>query len=487
MANPDRAVWLDVLSYLRRAHPQACRQWFDELEPVGFAGGVFKLRVNQVVHLRYLQKACSELFRDALQTVTGQLLSVSFVGPEDAVTPLPQTNGHALPAAATRASNHISPGDYHHDSLVISPDHTFDTFVVGQENRVAHAAALAVASSPGQFYNPLFVHGGVGLGKTHLLQAICLHILKHKPTARILYVSCEGFITQFTDAVQAGQMNDFRHRFRDVDVLVVDDIHFLAKMEKTQEEFFHTFNSLQQAGKQIILSSDAAPSDIPDLEQRLVSRFKSGMVGEVQMPGYETRMQILRQKARIRGTEMPEEVVAFIAGRACTNIRELEGAFNSIQMQSIADNRPISLELARLALGASGSVSSAKAEISIGSIISVVVEYYGVKPADLQSKRRQKSIAHPRQVCMYLARKYTRYSLEEIGGFFGGRDHTTVMHAVKAVDERRQGDSSLNTALLTIEQQIKPGGVMHSASAQAAPYVVTHPMTIGHGHAPLPN
>ncbi len=484
MANPDRAVWLDVLSYLRRAHPHACRQWFDDLEAVGIAGGVFKLRVSQHVHLRYLKKACTELFRDAIQSVTGQLLSVSFVGPDEEVAAPTPVNGHSNGVAAhTRSANHISPGDYHHDSLVISPDYTFDTFVVGQENRVAHAGALAVANSPGQFYNPLFIHGGVGLGKTHLLQAICLHILKHRPSARILYVSCEGFITQFTDAVQAGQMNDFRHRFRDVDVLVVDDIHFLAKMDKTQEEFFHTFNSLQQAGKQIILSSDAAPSDIPALEQRLVSRFKSGMVGEVQMPGYETRIQILKQKARIRGLEMPEEVVAFIANRISANIRELEGAIVRIQMQSIADTRPISLDLARLALDGMAT-PSAKAEITIHAIINSVVDYYGVKTTDLQSKRRQKSIAHPRQVCMYLARKYTRFSLEEIGGFFGGRDHTTVMHAVKAVDERRQGDDSLNTALSVIEQQIRPGS---SATSAGSPIVISHSISVGHPPTMLPN
>lgn len=477
MANPDRAVWADVLSYLRRAHSHACRQWFDDLEPVGIAGGIFKIRVGQHVHLRYLRNACTDLFRDAVQGVTGQLLTVSFVGPDEQqdapASPTPALG--AAPARPVRQNNHISPGDYHHDSLVISPDYTFDTFVVGQENRVAHAAAVAVANNPGYNYNPLFIHGGVGLGKTHLLQAVCLQIIKHRPGARILYVSCEGFMTQFTDAVQAGQMNDFRHRFRDVDVLVVDDIHFLAKMEKTQEEFFHTFNSLYQANKQIILSSDAAPHEIPALEQRLVSRFRSGMVGEMQMPGYETRMQIVRQKARIRGLEMPEDVVAFIASRISSNIRELEGAIVRIQMQSIAEGRPISGELAAIALDAMAPASS-KAEITLSAIVGAVVEYYGVKLADLQSKRRQKSIAHPRQVCMYLARKYTRFSLEEIGGFFGGRDHTTVMHAVKAVDERRQGDVSLSTALTTLEQQIRPGSGNHVAPS--APVVISHSINI---------
>jgi chromosomal replication initiator protein len=293
-------------------------------------------------------------------------------------------------------------------------------------------------------------------------------------------------MTQFTDSVQAGQMNDFRHRFRDVDVLVVDDIHFLAKMEKTQEEFFHTFNSLYQAGKQIILSSDAAPHDIPALEQRLVSRFRSGMVGEMQMPGYETRMQIVRQKARIRGLEMPDDVVAFIAGRISANIRELEGAIVRIQMQSIAEGRAITGDLASVALDAMAPAST-KAEVTINAIIGAVVEYYGVKVADLQSKRRQKSIAHPRQVCMYLARKYTRFSLEEIGGFFGGRDHTTVMHAVRAVDERRQGDAGLSTALQTIELQIRPGTGTPNHAPSTAPVVISNHINIGHATAVLPN
>ena len=470
MANPDRAVWLDVLSCLRTTHPDVCRQWFEDLEPLGADNGVFRVRAAQVVHQRYLQKQCAQCFTEALQSVTGRLGAVQFLGPDDEVgrAAPSHTNGHsasshppaqsmveAMPPKINGSSHHKQylPADYHHDSLVINPDSTFEHFVVGPENRLAHAASQGVAMAPGEAYNPLFIHGGVGLGKTHLLQAICLRIMADNRNAKILYVSCEGFMTQFLDAVQAGQMNDFRHRFRDVDVLVIDDIHFLAKREKTQEEFFHTFNSLYQAGKQIVLSSDAAPHEIPDLEQRLVSRFQSGMVGHVTAPGYETRVQIVKQKAAIRSVEMPEDVACYLAARNCSSIRELEGMISSVQLQSIADKRKIDLDLARLALD--GASALPRPEITITSIIDAVVDYYGVKLTDLQSKRRQKSIAHPRQVCMYLARKHTRYSLEEIGGYFGGRDHTTVMHAVKAVEGRRS-DEKFAKALAHIEMHFKP-------------------------------
>ena len=490
MASPDRVVWLDVLSHLRKTQPDACRQWFDDLIPVSSDGGVFRVRVDQPVHQRYLQKQCAPLFNEALQIVTGRLLTVRFIG-MDEEAPAARANGHnghgaSAPAAgeahgplatigpgmaatlsagvagATPASmverRPIRPGDYHHDSLLISPDHTFENFVIGPENRLAHAAAQAVALQPGVAYNPLFIHGGVGLGKTHLLQAICLRILESRRDAHILYVSCDGFMTQFFEAVRLGQMADFRHRFRDVDVLVIDDIHFLTKREQTQEEFFHTFNALHQANRQIVLSSDAAPSDIPDLEARLVSRFQSGMVGQVSQPGFETRVQIVKQKARIRGVQISEDVACLVAARAPSNVRELEGAVSRIQMQSVADQAPITLELARRAL--EGLVATPRPEVTITAIIDAVVDYYGVKLTDLQSKRRQKSIAHPRQVCMYLIRTMTRYSLEEIGGYFGGRDHTTVMHAVRAVTERRQSDTTVERALVSIERRLKPADVV---------------------------
>ncbi len=452
MAKPDHVVWHDVLSYLRSHHPDTCRQWFEEIDPVGMEGGVYLARVDQSVRQRYLQRQCAPQFTDALQAVTGRLVSVRFLGPDDAeLGATPNGSGHESAAATAHAPHRA--GGYRPGALVISPDYTFENFIVGPENRLAHAASLSISTNSARTYNPLFVHGGVGLGKTHLLQAVCLRLLARTPPPVIYYVSCEEFGTQFMDAVQAGQMSEFRHRFRDVDILLIDDIHFLAKRERTQEEFFHTFNALFQNGKQIILSSDAAPTDIPDLEERLVSRFQSGLVVQMQPPCYDTRIQIVKQKAKIRGMEFGDDVAAYVASKVTSNIRELEGAVVRVHMQHVADSLPIDLSLARTALET--GPATVKPEVTIANIIDAVINYYGVKLTDLQSKRRQKSIAHPRQVCMYLARRHTRFSLEEIGGYFGGRDHTTVMHAVKTIIKRRDADGDFGRVLEALEDRVR--------------------------------
>lgn len=455
MTKPDQVVWLDVLSYLRANYPEQCRQWFEELSPLGADQGVFRVRVDGMVRLRYLERQCAPLFTEALQSVTGRLLPVKFCE-QPLVPPVsPHTNGGVASINVEYKGSGVGASkraDYH-DSLVISPDYTFDNFIVGPENRLAHAAALAVCDNPGRTYNPLFIHGGVGLGKTHLLQAICQTLMSRASETVIYYTSCEGFMTQFMDAVQAGQMSDFRHRFREVDCLVLDDIQFLAKRERTQEEFFHTFNALYQAGKQIVLSSDAPPQDIPDLEARLVSRFQCGLVVEMNPPTFETRVQIVKRKALIRGMSLPDDAACYIANNVGSNVRELEGAVVRVHMQRTADQTPADLTLVRSVL--KPSEVSIKPEVTISNIIDTVVEYYGVKLTDLQSKRRQKSIAHPRQVCMYLARRHTRYSLEEIGGYFGGRDHTTVMHAVRTIERRRTEDEHFGKVLEGLEERFR--------------------------------
>lgn len=335
------------------------------------------------------------------------------------------------------------------DELAVNPDYTFDHFVVGPENHLAYAASKAVGEAPGDAYNPLFIHGGVGLGKSHLLQAICLRLVENEPNTSIHYVSCEAFSTAFFDAVQRGEMGDFRHRFRDVDVLVIDDIHFLTKRDRTQEEFFHTFNALYQHRKQIVLSSDAPPHEIPDLEARLVSRFQSGLVVEVSQPGYETRVQIVKQKSRLRGIQMPDDAASFIASKMDANIREIEGAITRVNMQSMAEGKPLSEALARTALG--DTVAFAKPEVRLQTIIDAVIGHYGVKLTDIMSKRKPKSIALPRQICMYLARENTRHSLQEIGAQMGGRDHTTVMHAHKVIAKKRIEDAEFDAIVSTIE------------------------------------
>lgn len=445
MADPDARIWADVLAHLRKHHPAMCRQWFDQIEPMGMAAGVMRLRVGSPVHRDYLQRQCMEQFKEALQAATGMLVGVRFLGPEDDEQEA-YSNGQVVAAAD-------APPARFRDALVLNPDNTFENFVIGPGNRLAHAAALAVADKPGRTYNPLFIHGGVGLGKTHLLQAVCLTIRERNPDAIIYYVSCDGFISQYFQAVQDGQMADFRHRFRDVDVLVIDDIHFLGRRERSQEEFHHTFNSLHQDNKQIVLSSDAAPEEIPHLEQRLVSRFKQGMVAEIQPPDFETRVAIVKQKAALRGMEFNDEIAFHIATCVDTNIRELEGAITSIQLLASMEGRLPDLALARAAVG--DPAARASSEPTIHLVIQTVTEFYGVRLTDLQSKRRHRSITGPRQVCMYLARNHTRHSLEEIGGHFGGRDHTTVMHSIKAVETRRLTDSEFDAQVQTLDERLK--------------------------------
>jgi len=481
MMGPDRQLWAGMLAHLKSHQPALCRQWFEEIEPLGIDGGMIRLRTRTLIHRDYLQRQCATQFNDAARTVSKLIISVHFLGPDEepprlritppTVTPeikptpagprangraaLPHENGFQSPAAAPKWDLTSPAARPDSSALVINPDYSFDHFVVGPGNRLAHAAALAVAANPGRAYNPYFVHGGVGLGKTHLLQAICLRIKEVNPETKIFYTSCEGFMTDFMDAVQAGGMSDFRHRFREVDLLVIDDIHFLAKRDRTQEEFFHTFNSLFQQHKQIVLSSDAPPEEIPDLEDRLVSRFKWGLVTAVAPPCYETRVEILKNKARMRGIELPDDVACLIAERIDTNIRELEGAIVQLQVLSSVDNRPVDLALAAQTLGE--APAKAERKVQMQTIIAVVTDFYGVKLTDLQSKRRQRSIALPRQVCMYLARRNTRFSLEEIGGHFGGRDHTTVMHAVKTVEERRETDVEFDRVVSTLESQVRSG------------------------------
>lgn len=443
MAVVDRSVLEGLLAYLREHYPAACRHWFSEIEIVDIIDGTLHLLVSEDIRRRYLQRQCLEAFKEAAQSVTGRLLPVSFVGE------LP-TVKTSLPGGVFKHQD-----DGGEDEILLSPDYTFDTFVVGPDNRLAHAAALAVAEQPGRAYNPFFIHGGVGLGKTHLLQAICQTAMRFNPDMRICYISCNSFMNNFMDAVQEGKMRDFRHRFRSYDVLVVDDIHDITNRGPSQEEFFHTFNALYQSGRQVVLSSDAPPSEIPDLEERLTSRFNSGLVAPIEKPCYETRVAIIKSKAALRGIDVPDEVAGYVAARIDSNIRELEGALTTLQSLAIIDSRPIDLELAKTCIGGKIVVEpGAQVSVSVQSILDTVSGFFGLRVGDLLSKRRQRSIALPRQIGMYLARRHTRFSLGEIGGYFGGRDHTTVMHAIRTIDGKRVKDASLDRDLVRLEEAL---------------------------------
>jgi chromosomal replication initiator protein len=450
MGRPDPQLRDAILAHLRTHHSSMCRHWFDDIEALEVAGGTLRLLVRELVQLKYLRRSCVRQFQEAAQAVTGRLLVVRFVGEEELGDDSRATDAGRPAAAASEADAAVSSFE---DDMLLSPDYSFENFIVGPGNRLAHAGANAVARKPGRAYNPFFVHAGVGLGKTHLLQAICQTAMHADPSLRIYYTSCDGFMTQFLDAVQAGEMTGFRHRFRNVDMLVIDDIHDLSKRDRTQEEFFHTFNCLYQANRQIVLSSDGPPNEIPDLEERLTSRFNCGLVARIDKPSYETRTEIVKSKAALHNVRLPDDVAAYIAAKIDSNVRELEGAVTKIQGLATLHGDLISLELAKQAIGDHHPTGEQQYP-TIQQIIDTITRFYAVKLTDLLSKRRHKSIALPRQVGMWLARKHTHYSLEEIGGYFGGRDHTTVMHAIRAVNTKRQGDPALDHDVTRLEQQL---------------------------------
>jgi chromosomal replication initiator protein len=430
----DPIAWREILQAVRAHHPSLHRVWFDQMMPRQLNNGVIQVTVANSAQLNFCQSQCQQPFTAAAQAITGRLVAVSF-------------HCENLPRGGV-----FSEGD---QPLLLNPDYAFDQFVTGPCNRLPHAASIAVAEQPGKAYNPLFIHGGVGLGKTHLLQAVCQKLLERESDARILYLSCDTFINQFITAIESNDMNNFRQRYRHVDVLMIDDIHFLAGKVRTQEEFFHTFNTLYQGHKQIIVSADCPPSEIPELEERLVSRFNWGLVARIEKPCYETRVAILQKKARMRGLTLPEDVVCYIATKAENNTRELEGAINTVQGLSLLHNGRIDLELAKAALGETATPEQKL--ITMQQIFDVVTTYYNVRLSDLQGKRRHRSIAFPRQVCMYLARRHTRYSLEEVGGYFGGRDHSTVLHAVRTVTDDTKADPEIAKQVTHIEGKLVGG------------------------------
>ena len=432
MAAVSTSLWTDILAHVRLNHPDLIRGWFVQLVPGSLQSGVLTITAANPAQLRYLQQHCARPFTEAIQAATGRLVSVSFQS--DSQEELEDEYGQ-------------TPSFAHHDNgLALNEDYVFENFVTGPCNRLAHAAAIAAAERPGRAYNPLFIHGSVGLGKTHLLQAVCHAIRSHPDKPTTLYISCEAFTNHFIEAVERGALNRFRYRYRHVGALVIDDIQFLAERERSQEEFFHTFNTLHQTQRQIVLSADCSPSEIPSLEERLVSRFNSGLVARIDAPCLETRMAIIRKKAKLRCIQIPEDAVRLIASRIDSNIRELEGALLKIDAISQMQGGKIDMSVTYDALGQDGAASS----VTIQDILQAVAAWYSVRLTDLQGRKRHKSISHPRQVCMYLARELTSHSLEEIGGYFGGRDHTTVLHASRLIATRRQEEPTLNDAIAEI-------------------------------------
>lgn len=323
----------------------------------------------------------------------------------------------------------------------LNPGYTFETFIIGQNNELAHAASTAVAKNPGSQYNPLFIYGGVGLGKTHLMHAVGHKLLADNPRLKILYVTSEKFTNDYVTALGQKRMEDFKKQYRNVDMLLVDDVQFIAGKEQTQEEFFHTFNELRDKGKQIILTADRLPKDIPSIEQRLVSRFEWGMVADIQPPALETRIAILQTKMAKKGVVLSEEILNFIAENVVSNIRELEGALNRLLVYQQMENKNLSLDQAQQILAS--MVTAKKKAVTLKKIAESVATFYSITMDDLLKQSRRKEFVKPRQTAMYLARKELGSSFPAIGEFFGGRDHTTVMHGVEKVEKAVTADDAI--------------------------------------------
>ncbi|WP_345241509.1 chromosomal replication initiator protein DnaA [Pontibacillus salipaludis] len=397
----------------------------------------------------WLESRYSKLISDALFEVTGAQLQTKFIIPEAKdVTP------DDVKPAMKQVQNMQQNEQEESPQSMLNSKYTFDTFVIGSGNRFAHAASLAVAEAPAKAYNPLFIYGGVGLGKTHLMHAIGHYVLDHNPAAKVVYLSSEKFTNEFINSIRDNKAVNFRNKYRNVDVLLIDDIQFLAGKEQTQEEFFHTFNTLHEENKQIVISSDRPPKEIPTLEDRLRSRFEWGLITDITPPDLETRIAILRKKAKAEGLDIPNEVMLYIANQIDTNIRELEGALIRVVAYSSLINRDIDASLAAEAL--KDIIPSSKPKIiTIQSIQEVVAEKYSIKLDDFAAKKRTKTIAYPRQIAMYLSREMTDYSLPKIGEEFGGRDHTTVIHAHEKISKMLSQDQQLQKDLEELKETLK--------------------------------
>jgi len=337
---------------------------------------------------------------------------------------------------------------------MLLPKYTFDNFVVGASNQFAHAASKAVANQPGDHYNPLFIYGGVGLGKTHLVNAIGHQVLDRNENARVVFLSSESFMNELIAALRRDRMDEFKARFRRIDVLIVDDVQFLAGRERTQEEFFHTFNSLYDGHHQIVLTSDKFPKEIPDLEERLRNRFEWGLIADIQPPDVETRIAILEKKAEFEGIELPQDVANFLATNIDSNVRELEGSLTRLGAFASLNKCPITVDFARDVLQSVLRDRTDRA-ITIESIQKAVCDFFRIRPNDLRSKRRTRTIALPRQVAMYLCRRYTNASFPVIGDRFGGRDHSTVIHAAQVIERRLREDPSFRATVERLERLLE--------------------------------
>ncbi|HEY7112920.1 MAG TPA: chromosomal replication initiator protein DnaA [Thermoanaerobaculia bacterium] len=428
-------IWTSILKGLEeKLDPKELRTWFAPTRQVAFESGPEAPCVTVAVPNRVFAEWIESRHGDLLsrEAAAAGLPGLAFRFEPAAAAGVPAVVETALPVPAPRP-------------LVLNPRFTFETFVVGSSNQFAHAAARAVAESPSRSYNPLFLYGGVGLGKTHLMHAIAHEILRRAPTARVAYLSAERFLNELINALRFEKMHEFKRRYRELDVLLMDDVQFIAGKDSTQEEFFHTFNALHEAQKQIVVTSDALPKEIPTLEERLRSRFEWGLIADIQPPDLEMKVAILRKKAAAEKVEVPNDVALFVAGTVKSNIRELEGRLNRVLAFASLTGKRLSVELARETL--KDIVGTEETRAVPAEILKSVASHYGLRVSDLKARSNAKPIAFPRQVAMYLCRKLTGLSYPEIGRLFNDKHHSTVMHSVEKIERLVEDDANFRKVI----------------------------------------
>jgi chromosomal replication initiator protein len=429
------SIWDEVLARIEtKINRHSFYTWFRPTSFVADDGNGLRVRVPNALFSDWLTKHYSAVLEDALAEVNRRGCLVSFVTEE----------AEPLSAPTIEPPDDLDPqGITGADPRGLAPRYSFDTFIVGPSNQFAHAACRAVAEAPSRSYNPLFIYGGVGLGKTHLMHAIGHYVLSHLKSLKLTYISSERFMNEMINAVRYDRILDFRERYRSVDVLLVDDIQFIAGKEGTQNEFFHTFNALYDSQKQIVISSDCPPHEIPSLEERLRSRFEWGLIADIQAPDLETKVAILKKKAEAEGIPLPDNVAIYIAGKIKSNIRELEGSLIRLIAYASLTGREISLPLTQDVLR--NVLQHDERAVTIEIIQKFVADYYQLKVADLKSRNNSKSIAMPRQIAMYLCKSLTNASLPEIGKSFGGKHHSTVIHSIRKIEDLRQREGDFNS------------------------------------------
>jgi chromosomal replication initiator protein len=462
-------LWETVKCDFKSLFPEDVFQmWFEPVVCMEVTEDAMTLGVPNDFAAIWIHDNYLDLITQRLRLTAGRMVNVTLRKTESAArssSATPSSNGHArtqteLPSGTTARTARTAPArkatrydDRGPAAGLLNPRNTFETFVVGSNNQMAHAAAMAVAQAPAQAYNPLFLYGDTGLGKTHLMHAIGHAIIRHNPDARVAYLSTEKFTNEFIQALQENSLTKFRQRYRHADVLLLDDVQFLAGKERIQEEFFHTFNDLFESSKQIVLTSDRRASEIQKLESRLVSRFEWGLPADIQAPDLETRLAILKTKAQTLNCTVPDNILNFIAQNITKNIRRLEGALLKVSSYSALTNKPLDLPTAERLLH-DVLMEQAQNVLTIETIQKRVADHFQIRHSDMTSKRRPNNIAIPRQIAMFLARTLTKHSLQEIGDAFGGRDHGTVIHACKAVDNMCEQDSTMRGSVEFLKTQL---------------------------------